>query len=90
MENFKLPTSLIFGKLLSDPLTLTVFIALLSLSENGQVKTSYRKLEKITGGTVKKLMTRLKNLANMGLIQIDATGKSSIIHICNAEDYVVD
>lgn len=90
MEYFKLSNDLIFGKLLSDPLTLTVFITLLSYSENGQVKTSYRKLAEITGGTIDKVRIRLKNLEDMGLIQMDLTGHSSVVRICNIEGYVVD
>lgn len=92
MEYFKLPINLILGKLLSDPLTLTltVFITLLSYSENGQVKTSYRKHAEITGGTIDKVRIRLKNLEDMGLIQKDLTGHSSVVRICNIEGYVVD
>lgn len=90
MTNFKLNTDLIFSKLLSDPLTLTMFIALLSYSDNGQVKTSYRKLAEITGGTIDKVRTKLKDLQDMGLIKLDSTGASSVVHICNIESYVVD
>lgn len=88
MTNFKLSTELVFTKLLSDPLTLVIFIVLLSSSENGQVKTSLRKLANLTGGTIDKVRIRLKNLENIGLIKSDLTGVSRVIHICNIERYV--
>lgn len=88
MEYIKLQSNLISK--LSEPLTLKVFVTLLSLSENGQVKTSVAELGIITRATNQQLRTRLKNLEDMGFIQRVATNHFSVIHICNIEDYVVD
>ena len=49
MEYIKLQSNLISK--LSEPLTLKVFVTLLSLSENGQVKTSVAELGIITRAT---------------------------------------
>lgn len=90
MEYFKLPSNLILGKLLSEPLTLKLFVTLLAISDNGQVKTSVAELGIITRATNMQLRTRLKNLEDVGLIQRVTTNHFSVIHICNIEGYVVD